>query len=209
MAFARARLQDSWDRRWSFDESYFNLYRNNNKYWVRVKTGDAASQPGKGKLTSNQEKISVGIAVAICNGRKSALAFLPKNWSAQDLVDVFDRDILPSLRWSNRRGYENELMIDNDGRHKTSVWKRYVAEKRLRPLADWPPNGPDINPIENAFAWMKSYVEELEPRTEQELKEAIASAWRDLPIEMTVNCMNSMAERLRLVIGRKGGRSGY
>ncbi len=32
VAFAQAHLEDSWGRRWSFDESYFNLYRNNNRY---------------------------------------------------------------------------------------------------------------------------------------------------------------------------------
>jgi hypothetical protein len=119
--FARARLGDSWNRRWSFDEAYFNLYRSSNRRWVRCKSGDAVSAMAKPKLTAAQEKVSVGIAVAICRGGKSALAFLPRNWDAPALVEVFDRVIYPSLGWSNRRGYEHELMIDNDGRHQTTL----------------------------------------------------------------------------------------
>lgn len=209
IAFAQAHLEDSWDRRWSFDESYFNLYRHSNRYWVRVKTDDAASDLGRPKLTEAQEKVSIAIAVAISRGRKSALAFLPKNWTGADLVDAFDRVIFPSLQWSNRYGYQNELMMDHDGRHHMAIWSEYAARTRLRPMADWPANGPDINPVENAFAWMKRYVEDMEPRTEQQLREAIKSAWRDLPLEMTVRCMDSMPERLSLVISRKGGRTGY
>lgn len=209
VAFAQAHLEDVWKRRWSFDESYFNLYRNNNRYWVRTKTDDAASQLSKAKLTEAQEKVSVGIAVAISRGRKSALAFLPKNWTGADLVDIFDRVIYPSLGWSNRRGYENELMIDHDGRHKTAVWAQFVAQKELRPLADWSANSPDLNPIENIFAWMKRFVEDMEPRNEQQLREAIQAAWLGVPIEMTENCMDSMPERLELVLQRHGGRTGY
>ena len=209
VAFAEAHLEDAWDRRWSFDQAYFNLYRNNNRYWVRVKTGDAASQLGKAKLTEAQEKVSAGIAVAIPRGRKSALAFLPKNWAAADLVDVFDRVLYPSLGWSNRRGYEHELMIDHDGRHKTAVWRQYVAQRRLRPLADWAPNSPDLNPIETIFAWMKRFVEDREPRNEQQLREAIQAAWDRIPMEMTVHCMDSMPARLQLVLRRHGARTGY
>lgn len=176
---------------------------------MRTKTDDAASQLGKPKLSAAQEKISVGIAVAICSGQKSALAFLPKSWSAEDLVNVFDQTIYPSLGWSNRRGYENALMIDNDGRHKTAVWTQYAARRRLRPLDPWPANSPDFNPIENVFAWMKRFVEERGPTSEQQLREAIRAAWDGIPMEMTVSCMESMPSRLELAISRHGGRTGY
>jgi hypothetical protein len=46
---------------------------------VRVTTDDAMSLP---KLSESQEKVSVGIAVAIRHGQKSDLAFLPKGWNA-------------------------------------------------------------------------------------------------------------------------------
>lgn len=209
VAFARARLGDSWERRWSFDEAYFNLYRNGNRYWVRLKTDDAEAQPSKPKLTKAQEKISVGIAVAISRGRKSALCFLPKNWTAEELVDGFDHTLFPSLQWSNRRGYENELMIDLDGRHHRAAWTDFVAQRRLRPLDDWPSNSPDFNPVENVFSWMKRFVEDRDPRSEQQLKDAVLAAWRELPLEMTVTCMDSMPRRLEIAIARKGGRTGY
>jgi transposase len=209
VAFAQAHRGDAWARRWSFDESYFNLYRNSNRYWVRVKTDDAASQPSRPKLSEAQEKVSVGIAVAVSRGRKSALAFLPKNWKATDLVDAFERVIYPSLGWSNRRGYEHQLMIDHDGRHHTAAWREYAAQRRLRPLDDWPSNAPDLNPIENVFAWMKRFVESKDPRSEQQLREAVQEAWDTIPVDMTLHGMDSMPDRLELVLKRRGGRTSY
>lgn len=206
IAFARSRLHDSWDKRWFFDESYFNLYRHGNKYWVRVTTDDAMSLP---KLSRSQEKVSVGIAVAICHGRKSALAFLPKNWKGADLVHASKTVIYPSLRWSNRIGKQNELVIDNDGRHFSDDWVDYVEEKQLRPLRPWPANSPDFNVVENVFAWLKSKVEDMGPCDEQSLREAIQKAWNDFPVAMTETLVESMPRRLQQAIDRKGGRTKY
>jgi transposase len=206
IAFARARLHDSWDKRWFFDQSYFNLYRHGNRYWVRVTTDDAMSLP---KPTETQEKVSVGIAVAIRHGKKSALAFLPKSWKAADLVHAFDTVIYPSLNWSNRIGKQNELVIDNDGRHFSKDWIDYVEQKRLRPIRPWPANSPDFNVEENVFARLKSSVEDMEPRDEQSLREAIMKAWNDFPVAMTETLVESMPRRLQQAIALKGGRTKY
>jgi hypothetical protein len=206
VAFARAHLKESWDKRWFFDECYFNLYRHSNKYWVGVQTGDAMELP---KLTEAQEKISVGIAVAIRHGRKSALAFLPKNWGAADLVNVFDATLLPSMDWKRRLGNRNELVIDNDGRHRSPAWREYMAQKRLTPVRPWAANSPDLNVVENVFARLKAIVEDMEPTDERSLREAIQKAWEDIPISMTENLVESVPRRLQTVLRLRGGRTKY
>lgn len=206
MAFAQARCHDSWRHCWFFDEAYFNLYRHGNRYWVRAETDDAFSKP---KLTEAQEKVSVGIAVAIRHGRKSALAFLPKNWGGADLVRVWETTLLPSLGWKARGPQRNELVIDNDGRHFTQVWKDYMARKALAPVRPWPANSPDINNVENAFAWLKARVEDMEPSDEQSLRQAITQAWQDFPVEMTERLVESMPRRLASCIQLNGGRTKY
>ena len=206
VVFASAHLRDSWRERWFFDESYFNLYRHGKKYWVRVETDDAMSLP---KLTEAQERVSVGIAVAIRHGRKSALAFLPKNWNAADLAKVFDDTIYPSMQWSNSIKKKNELVIDNDGRHFSDSWKDYVARKQLRPLQPWSANSPDFNVVENVFGWLKSKVEDMEPFDEQSLRKAIKTAWEDFPVSMTETLVESLPRRLEQALARKGGRTKY
>lgn len=206
LAFAQARRDEAWHRRWFFDESYFNLYRHGNRYWVRVKTDDAMTLP---KVTEREEKVSVGIAVAISRGRKSALCFLPKNWKAPDLVHVFDSDLLPSMGWQNRLGKQNELVLDNDGRHQTAAWRHFMVKNQLRPIRPWPGNSPDLNPVENVFAWLKRFVEDLEPATEQQLQEAIRKAWDELKPSLTENLVDSMPRRLEQVILRNGNRTKY
>jgi hypothetical protein len=188
------------------DQAYFNLGRDKNRCWVSTKEEEDTQAP---KLTKREEKISVGVVAAISLNGKSALGFLPKNWAAPDLVNVFKDTVYPSFHWSNRLGHENELMRDNDGRHQTQVWKEYEAQVHLRPILPWPANSPDVAPIENAWAWMKAFVEHQAPTDEPSLRQAIIDAWEALPQQMVVKLMQSIPKRLRMVIKHNGGRSGY
>jgi hypothetical protein len=128
LAFVEAHSEDVWDKTWAFDECYFNLYRNTNRLWVKVTTSDSFSRP---KLTSRQEKVSVGIAVAISRGKKSTIAFLPKNWNGGNLIDLFERSLLPSINWPRRPNKRQRWLMDNDGRHQERVWKEYTQRKAL------------------------------------------------------------------------------
>jgi transposase len=209
VAFATAHLDDAWDERASTDECTFNLYRSGNRCWVRCSTTDGEDVPVKAKLSERQQRISVSIVACICRGRKVGFAFLPRGWNESSLSDAFDRDLLPALRGAGQGRKTPELMLDNDGRHFAAAWLAYVAQRRLRVLRPWPSNSPDLNPIENVFAWLKAYVERLAPTDEQSLREGIEAAWRDFPVEFTEHMMDSMPERLRLCLRAHGSRINY
>lgn len=209
LAFATAHAGDAWDRRWSVDECTFNLWREGNRYWIRVREVDGEDEPSLPRLTEGQESVSVSIVVAIWRGRKSAIGFLPRNWTAEQWVEVFDRDVFPSLAWSNRRLLENELIADNDGRHQTRAWRDYAERRQLRPVRPWPANSPDLNPIENAFALLKRDVQHAMCTDEATLRAAIIAAWDALPLQTTANLMNSIPRRLQECRRKEGGRTKY
>lgn len=209
VAFARAHLEHAWDERASADECTFNLYRSGNRSWVRARTSDGEDEPTTPPLTERQLSVSVSIFAVIARGRKIAFAFLPRNWRPNDLVGVVHRNIEPHLRRLGGRARVYELMLDNDGRHFSPVWLEFVERQRLRVLRPWPANSPDLNPIENAFAWLKAYVERMAPTDERTLRQAIEAAWNALPAGHTVHMMDSMPARLRQCLRLHGGRVDY
>jgi len=206
MEFARTHQDDDWSETWSFDEAYFNLYRHSNRCWISTSTEESVQLP---KLTTRQEKISIGICFAISKREKSALCFLPKNWTGTDLVKVFKETLLPSISWPKHPSKKKRFIIDNDGRHQMQVWKDYVAQSRIHPLTPWPSNSPDRNPIENIFAWMKHYVEGQLPTNEQTLRQAVTDAFRGIPQQHFQTLMDSMENRLKSVVKSKGARINY
>lgn len=206
VAFARAHLRESWDGVWAYDECYFHLYRTSNRYWLKTSTDEMIQYP---KLSRAQEKVSIGIGIAISRGNKSELILLSRGWTAPELKSKFDSTLLPSLNWTNRPGRQNRLLLDNDGRHHSPVFRQYMDEKGLRPIHPWPSNSPDLNPVENCFSWIKTYVERRFPSTEQELELAVRDAWRGYPTVFTERLLDSMPTRMQTVVKNNGGRIAY
>ena len=204
--FAKAHIGDDWSETWSFDEAYFNLYRHSNKCWISTTTEEVTELP---KLKTRQEKISVGICFAFSRSGKSALGFLPKNWTGSDSVNIFKETLLPSIAWPEYPSQKQRFIIDNDGRHQMDVFKNFIKKYRIHPLTPWPSNSPDLNPIENIFAWMKQYVENQLPSTEATLRQAIIDAFNNLSVGHFANLIDSMETRLKAVVKSKGSRINY
>ena len=72
-----------------------------------------------------------------------------------------------------RRG--DTLILDNLGAHKVTGVREALAAVGVR-LLDLPPDSPDFNPIERAFAKLKALLRSAAARTVSELWAAIQSA---------------------------------
>ena len=70
----------------------------------------------------------------------------------------------------------------------------------------WPPRSPDLTPMD-FFVWgfIKSKVYVRNYATLEELKTAIAAAFREITPAMVTATLRNMEKRLRIVIQRKGG----
>jgi hypothetical protein len=70
---------------------------------------------------------------------------------------------------------------------------------------DWPPNSPDLSPIENIWSILSTNVyRDPEPKTLALLKRRLRQAWKAVTPDTLTNLMNSMPGRMREVIKTKG-----
>ena len=70
---------------------------------------------------------------------------------------------------------------------------------------DWPPNSPDLSPIENIWSILATNVyKDLKPKTLVQLKRHLHQAWKAVTPDTLTNLMNSMPGRMRDVIKMKG-----
>lgn len=75
----------------------------------------------------------------------------------------------------------------------------------------WPANSPDLNPIKNVWAILKSRINKRRPRplTKQEMADAISEEWEYLQPEAFQAAIDSMPRRVQLVIEAAGGPIRY
>ena len=77
----------------------------------------------------------------------------------------------------------------------------------------WPPNSPDINPVENLWSLMDEVVyKDPTPKTMKDLKRRLKQAWKKIPLSTSrymTFISHSMPQRLRNMISNKGGHAGY
>ena len=75
---------------------------------------------------------------------------------------------------------------------------------------DWPPNSPDLSPIENIWSIMATSVyAEPQPQTMNCLKRRIRRVWKSISLSVPQNLMDSMPYRLKTDIKNKGDVINY
>jgi hypothetical protein len=84
--------------------------------------------------------------------------------------------------------------------HLVIAW----LEERCRVLCDWPPNSPDLSPIETCWAVLKRAVFVQKPQTVEELKTALQSAWAGIPQHRLDHLCRSFRSRLQFCLDRQG-----
>ena len=73
----------------------------------------------------------------------------------------------------------------------------------------WPPNSPDLNPIENLWGWMEAEVDSLGCKSFNAYSEAVLRQLATAPRTLLRSLVNSMPRRMAEVIRLKGGKTKY
>ncbi|MBW0568455.1 hypothetical protein O181_108170 [Austropuccinia psidii MF-1] len=153
---------------------------------------------------------SVMIWGAFCGRFQSNLIIPPtQQRTAQNFFDnVYIPGLIPFIEELEELGlYKREkfiLMKDGAPIHSAQISTEWRANNNIQKLV-WPANSPYLNPIENLWFKMKYTVTTLyNPRTMDELQEAISMAWDSMPVSHLDALLASMPHRMQAVIHNNG-----
>jgi transposase len=95
---------------------------------------------------------------------------------------------------------EHTLLQDGAPFHASKRIKDFLKDKPLE-VIDWPGNSPDVNPVENAWNFMKNMLSTQDISSLPKLKEAILKMrTRDISTEYLSSLSNSIPKRIEAVI---------
>lgn len=94
---------------------------------------------------------------------------------------------------------------DNDPKHTSILVKNWMEKQNFQSLK-WPPQSPDMNPIENLWSYVKSQLAKyaVPPNGMMELWERTKDVWYSIPPEMVLRYTQSMPNRITELKKSKG-----
>jgi hypothetical protein len=149
-------------------------------------------------------RTSVMIWGAFYNNLRSSLAFMiPRRRTALDFVDIVYEGPLKEFLLLVRGAI---LMEDGAPVHCSLAPKKWREDRGLQKL-EWPVQSPDLNPIENVWAMMKSILQKHSTAITNiaNMKIALQEVWVGLDIEKFEPLIVSLSTRMAEVIKAKGG----
>lgn len=115
----------------------------------------------------------------------------------------------PTLRKLFPRG-DGIFQEDNAPPHRCKV-ATAVRETNGVQCLPWPPQSPDLNPIENLWSNIKTtvYSRSRKPKNRQHLVRVVKEAWKAISLQYIQGLVDSMPHRVQACIAAQGGSTKY
>jgi hypothetical protein len=230
LTFARANKSRNWRNVLFTDRKKFNLSYPGQSIsptsWQIVGEGRAELKVNRASTFNVYAGLTVfGVtAVAVVTGttsHKGSKAYynqkgqVSKNITKQEYVDVLEKTLLPGgAKLFAANGVSTWVFQqDGDPAHNVAfdVIAKYNAAKgsSIQILQNWPPNSPDLSPIENLWAFVQARVDKKGCKDVDQLKAAVVSELKSVPKTVLSNLFSSMHKRLAQTIEKEGGKTKY
>lgn len=196
---------EEWKRVMWSDESTIKLFRDN-RHFVRRPAGSNACDP---KYTKKSIKHPPSVMVWGCMSAagRGGLFFLPSGVTMNGVIYLqVLKDHLTNFMAIHQT---NIFMQDGAPCHTTKKVKEWIRDNGME-LLQWPPQSPDLNPIENLWEKLKDEVSHMQCTNIPDLIDEIKRVWcQDMTREYCENLVLSMPRRVMAVLKNKGFPSKY
>ena len=132
--------------------------------------------------------------------------FVSENLKATGYIDLLSRNLQESI--VKMEVSDPIFQQDNAPCHKAKTTMDYFNVNSIV-LMDWPPQSPDLNPIENVWGYVKQELKKYSPKNIQELKGNISKILSEIPSAFFEKLIKSMHGRCLAVIKAKGCHINY
>ena len=145
---------------------------------------------------------------------KGPCLYWEKEWGSID-SETYYQKIVPLIDGMVSMRPWLSVMQDNAPPHAAARTMEEMGERAITPIP-WPPNSPDLNPIEAVWDFMKDYIQLNYPslgsgknQSRDKLRLVVKEAWDSVSSEYFVKLIETMPARCKAVIDADGGPTKY
>jgi transposase len=131
--------------------------------------------------------------------------------TAKRYLQTLKKYFIPFYKRMGRKyGCKVVMQEDNAPWHTAKIVRRYLASQKVKILS-WPPQSPDLSPIENLWKQIKNMIGKMRHRIKNisQMENALAKVWPTIKGETLLKLNRSMPTRLNAVLKNKGGHTKY
>jgi len=134
------------------------------------------------------------------------LCYIEGKLNGEGYRKILADDFIGTLNKFNLDINDVVFQQDNDPKHVANLTKKWFEDNNVT-LLDWPPQSPDLNPIEHLWDEVDRRLRNLpgQIHSKKDLWEKIQQVWNDIEIDTCSKLIESMPNRLADVIKAKGG----
>ena len=207
-AHANWTLED-WKRVIWSDETKINRMGSDGRKWVWKRGSEKLSD----RLVQGTRKFGGGsIMVWGCMLWQGAgmSCRIEGKMDANLYVSILEDELQESLRWYKKKKENIVFQQDNDPKHTSKLAKNWFKNAGMEVMV-WPPQSPDLNPIEHLWTHLKRKLEEYDTPSGGilELWERTEMEWNKIPPEVCQNLIRSMPRRVEAILEAGGGYTTY
>ena len=207
--FAKNNIEKSpefWDKVIWSDETMVRSLPKNIEIFVKTNQTD-----WREKMGQNHQVQNGGFGVMFW-GCFSGLGLGPivaieESLNSEAYIELLKDHLIPEIK---AVGGNVVFMQDNAPCHKSKAVIEFLRQENVTTL-DWPPQSPDLNPIENLWALIKRKLKKKfsTPKTRDQLIDQVFEVWEDIDSDLRNNLVKSMTNRLKEVLEKKGRSINY
>ena len=103
-------------------------------------------------ISAVKSNIKINVWGAICYSGKIDLHFYKEKTNSDVYINILKRYI-PKIKELVQDPFI--IIRDNASYHCSQQTKEWIKKNKVKEILDWPPNSPDLNPIENVWGIIK------------------------------------------------------
>lgn len=195
---------NDWGRVLFSDECHIWL-DNQSQIWVQRPEDAAYLDQYMTHRQPNRDKISIWAGFSATGVTR--LGIIHGNLDGSKLVDIL-ADELPNYTarvWGSSEWY---LLQDNSPIHRSHEVQDFLESKNVRRFK-LPSYSPDLNPMENLWAWLKRELDHECYANVDELRSGLLEIWNNMPVDILFALVESMPKRLEAVRTQRGFKTKY